>query len=254
MKLYIFNNWNNEKQVIKLESDGAAIVTEKIYDEIGRELFTTKPTKVVTSEPLLVHHNNFIKNVSPQNGTIEGLVSDLNPDDEGFPYSQTVYHKNPLGEKKVQGLPGKDFSASGKFSVKFEKITQNPFINAYFPISNGFKHRVEHLSNGSSRVLIFDKNEKKVAKYVEVPGFEHLLSTYEYDDEMRIMKILPPSYHEDAKTFEKINAVYQDGNSHLNGDQVKMQQKLGTHLKYDKRGNLIEKSTPDEGKLLISRN
>lgn len=223
------------------------IVTEKIYDKLGREFLSTKPTKIVTSEPLLVYQNDFIKKFNPEDGTIEGLVNDLNFDDEGFPYSRVIFHKNPLNEKKVQGLPGKDFSASGKFSVKHEKSTQIPFINAFFPSSLGFQHRVEKLSNGSSRVLVFDKNEKKVAKYVEVPGFEHLLSTYEYDDELRIVKVLPPSYHEAVKTFEAIDAIYRSGISHLNGEEMTMQSKLCTHFKYDNRGNLIEKKTPDEG-------
>lgn len=182
---------------------------------------------------------------------IEGLVSALNPNDEGFPYSQTVYHKDLLGERKIQGLPGKDFSASGKFSVKYEKTTQIPFIKAFFPSSHGFRHRVEKLSNGSTRVLVFNTNEKKVAKYVEVPGFEHSLSTYEYDDELRIVKVLPPSYHEAVKTFEAIDSIYQSGISQLNSEEMTLQSKLCTHFKYDERGNIIEKKTPDEGKFLI---
>lgn len=194
-----------------------------------------------------MYQNNFIKKFNPKDETIEGLVNDLNLDDEGFPYSRTVYHKNPLGEKKVQGLPGKDFSTSGKFSVKYEKNTKIPFINAFFPTSHGFKHRAEKLSNGSTRVLVFDKNETKVAKYVEVPGFEHLLSTYEYDNEKRIVKILPPRYHEAVKTFETIDAVYQDGIAHLNREELTLQSKLGTHINYDRRGNLVMKQTPDEG-------
>lgn len=247
VELHYFNNWNEEKQIIKLVNDKAVIVTEKIYDELGREFLVTKPTQMVSSGPLLAYQSDFIKKFNAQNGTMEGLVNDFNPNDEGFPYSQIVYHKNPLVEKKVQGLPGKEFSASGKFSEKYEKTTKNPFINAFFSSSHGFKYRVEKLSNGSSRILVHDKNDKKVAKYVEVPGFEHLLSTYEYDDEMRITKVLPPSYHNTVKTFEVTNEVYLSGNSHLNEGQKKLQSKLGTHFKYDKQGNLIEKSTPDEG-------
>lgn len=254
IELNIFNNWNNLLQTVKLISDESVIVTEKIYDELGREMLVTKPTKVSinSSKQLLVYHDNFIERFNPEDGLIEGLVSNLNVKDEGFPYSRIVYHKNPLSEKKVQGLPGKSFSANGKFAVSYEKETEVPFINAYFPSSHGFQLRVEILSNGSTRFLIYDKYGNKVAKYVEVPGFEHLLSTYEYDDEKRIIKILSPAYHEAVKTLEKVDAVHQGGN--LSDLEEKLQQKLGTHFKYDKRGNLIEKTTPDEGKISLFYN
>lgn len=238
------NGFGQLRQHILMDNDQNAIVTELLYDPLGRESIRTKPTRVNTQRSLFKMHKNFIKSFNPQNGKIEGIVNDLNLSSEGYPYMRIVYHKNPLHMKKISGLAGKDFNVDGRFALRYNESTKIPFINNYF---KGYKQKVEKLANGSQRILIFDQNENKIARYIRVPGFNHILSTYEYDSDNRMVKILSPAYHEAVKTFQKTGEFYQNGNEVLSENEKELQDKLGTHFKYDNHGNVVEKKTSDTG-------
>ncbi|CAG9810193.1 unnamed protein product [Chironomus riparius] len=250
IEIYYHNAFDEHQQVVKLESENSSVVTHHMYDRFGHETVKTKSTKVLksASEPLLMYHGNFIKTFDPDTGKMDGDVVALNPSDEGFPYAQTMYHRNPLNEKKKVGQPGKKFSAQSDFATSYDKTIDIPFLNAYFPENLGFKKTVENLSNGSQTVLVFDKDNNKVAKYVQVPNFDDILTTIEFDSEKRIVKILSPQYHVAAGTMTKINVVYTPGDDHLSPDEKKLQDELGIHQKYDDKGNLVEKRTPDVGR------
>jgi len=250
IEVYYHSAFDEKQQIIKLESENTAIVTHHIYDEFGHETVKTKSTKVIKSstEPLLMYHGNFIKSFDPDTGKMDGDVVKLNAQDEGFPYQQTAFQKNPLNEKQKVGQPGKQFSLHSDFATSYDKTIDIPFLNAYFPENRGFTKSVENMSNGSQTVLVFDKDGNKIAKYVQVPNFDDILTTIEFDSEGRIVKILSPEYHVAAGTMTKVGVIYTPGDDHLTPEEKKLQDVLGIHQKYDDRGNLIEKWTPDVGR------
>ena len=42
------------------------------------------------------------------------------------------------------------------------------------------------------KVLVSDDRDNQVAVYIRPPGFDHILSTYEYDEADRLVRSLPP--------------------------------------------------------------
>lgn len=250
-----FNSWGEPTQIINLESDRVAQVTETLHDNLGRRTITTKPTRMIRNESqsVVAFYEEFISNDNYDDPKsvwfthhLKGDVNKLNPKCEGFPYKRTEFEKNPSRDKQAVGLPGKEFSVIGPYSKKIKSETDIPFLLNLFPVSRGFTMYTKVTENGSKKVSVFDFREKKVADYVRVPGFDHILSINEYDTNGRIVKMLPPLFHEKANTVGREDP-WNFGNERLTEEEKNLQQVYGSHFDYDVDGNLIKKSTPDGG-------
>ncbi|XP_059612603.1 uncharacterized protein LOC132259075 [Phlebotomus argentipes] len=250
-----YNAFGDKTQEIQLEDATTAQVSEILYDALGRKSITTKTTRVHRNagQSLLAYRSDFVSNKNTYNqqsvwqtGILQGEVNRLNPSDQGVAYTRTGYAPNPLDQEQNLGLPGPDFSITGRYSTKVSQHSDLAFLDNLFPSNNGYRQRVEHTSNGSLRIFVFDQANNQVAKYVRVPSFDHLLSTYEYDTEKRLIKILPPLYHEKAETDIRLTA-WKFGEDHLSPAEKQLQYALASRFVYDKYGHLIRKITPDSG-------
>ena len=151
---------------------------------------------------------------------LRGLVHDLNPVDEGFPYSQTLYESSPLGRSLERGMPGRLFAIGGQFTWRTDHNHRpNPstdglsIVEILFPSSDGFEKKIATEPNGRKKVTVSDGRGNQVAVYIRSPGFDHILSTYEYDEADRLVRSLPPIYHEKAGTLKQaISWAQQLGN------------------------------------------
>lgn len=249
------NSFGEKVQVIRLKDSQTIEIVETLHDPLGREAINTKPTRIKRNpgEALLIYRPNFVDNKNPSNaqsvwqtGEIRGEVDVLNPQDLAFAYSRTKYAPNPLNQERVFGLPGPEFSVDGKYAVKKSDYSDISFLDNLFPRREGYYQRVEYLPNGSCKVYIYDKRKNRVAIYTRVFNYNHLLSTYEYDGNDRLVKVLPPLYHEKVNTSYKSNP-WQPGERHLSDDEKKWQAALATYFNYDQFGHLIRKTTPDTG-------
>ena len=83
-----------------------------------------------------------------------------------------------------------------------------------FPSSDGFEKKIVTEPNGRKKVtVVSDGRGNQVAVYIRSPGFDHILSTYEYDKADRLVRILRPVYHERAGTLKRrISWAQQLGN------------------------------------------
>lgn len=255
VKVEYFNAFGEKTQVINLENAETAQVTETLYDDMGREAIQTKTTRIKRSEnqSLLAYRANFVTNKhsnSPKSvwltGQLQGEVNDFNPQDQGFAYTRTQYASNPLNQGSALGLPGKDFSITGPYAMKMGQQSDIAFLSNLFPSNQGYRQQEEHTPNGSRRIQVFDKNKNQVARYVRVAGFNHLFSTFEYDDDNRLTKILPALYHEKVESAMKLTP-WQSGEEHLSAKEMEWQTKLATQYIYDENGHLKRKITPDSG-------
>ncbi|EFX70311.1 hypothetical protein DAPPUDRAFT_300516 [Daphnia pulex] len=263
------NEWGEKMQTIQLESDRSVLVSQTLYDELGRSAITTKMTRITMDDrkpgsALLAYYSDFVSGpIDPANPLsvwqthrLEGEVDRLNPFDGGVPYSRTEYEANPLNEKRVEGQPGLDFTVNGRYAKKFRTWNSSKdkidVIDNHFPTSKGFRHKMEEMPNGTKRVAVFDSQDNRVALYIYVPGYNHLLSTYEYNSKNQLIKILPPIYHDRADTFLKSGPLWPMTNTEMSGqqlspDEIYWQKTLGTYMTYDDAGRLLRKTTPDTG-------
>uniref|UniRef100_A0A905HKW2 OTU domain-containing protein n=1 Tax=Lutzomyia longipalpis TaxID=7200 RepID=A0A905HKW2_LUTLO len=250
-----FNEFGEKTQIIQLEDVTTVQVKEMLYDALGREGITTKTTRIKrkAGQPLLSYRLDFVSNANPQNsqsvwqkGMLQGEVNQLNPSDQGFAYKRTEYAPNPLNQEKILGLPGPEYSITGRCASKISEHSDIAFLNNLFPSDEGYRQKAEHTANDSLRINVFDKNNNEVAKYVRVQSFNHLLSTYEYDTENRLIKILPPLYHEKVDSARRTKP-WRAGDDHLSANEKQWQDALATRFIYDKYGHLIRKITPDSG-------
>lgn len=255
LRVEYHNAFGEKTQVIQLEDTRTILVSEILYDELGRDALSTKTTRIVhnQNQSLLAYRPDFVKNRNPSDSfsvwhtsTLQGEVDRFNPADQGFAYTQTKYASNPLNEPEILGLPGPDFAVTGRYSTKMSQDLEIAFLYNYFPVNQGYRQKVEYMPNGSNYVSVFDKNNNKVARYVRVQGYNNLLSTYEYDPENRLIKILPPLYHEKVYSFTKLTS-WRPGEYHLSNQEKEWQKALATFYFYNKYGHLIRKITPESG-------
>lgn len=250
-----YNSWGEKTQTIEYENENTVHVSEKLYDQLGRPSIEAKRTRInqKPSEALLAYYKSFVEGTNPNDensvwktGVLKGDVDRFNPECQGMPFSQVIYEKNPLNDKEITGYPGKEFSVYGPFSKQFSKLADIPFMKNLYPEGLGYRHEIEKAPNGSQTVSVFDSKKNKVAEYVKVQSFNHLLTTYEYDNENHLIKFLPPVYHEIVDSASKTEA-WKPGDKHLTDTEKQYQKLFGSFFKYDKDGHLVERTTPDTG-------
>lgn len=250
VSLEYFNGFGDKVQVLQFESDKVIQVSQTLYDELGRGVIETKPTKVSRriDQTLFAFYPEFVHNEKAtdsssvwKTGLLKGDVDTLNKDDLGVPYFRTEFDGNPLNEKIATGLPGPAHSVSGQYAKRFRNTSHGNFLSHLFPKHLGYKQEAEISPNGSEKITVVDAKKNIVARYTRVIGFSHILSTFEYDDNNKLIKILPPLYHQIAETASKTTPW----NDHLTQAERKWQETFGSHFTYDRDSRLLEKRTPD---------
>ncbi|CAF4955989.1 unnamed protein product, partial [Rotaria socialis] len=109
--------------------------------------------------------------------------------------SEVRYADNPLNEKSSTGQPGRLFRVSEIGCLKYTRDAQSSFINLLFPSTKGYSVQVCIQSNGTKQITVLNLRGNQVALYVYTNMGNNLLTTYEYNDEDRLIKVLPPAYH-----------------------------------------------------------
>ncbi|XP_062708863.1 uncharacterized protein LOC109622613 [Aedes albopictus] len=244
------NQLDEKLQEVTLEDEHTAVVTGYLYDKLGRQAITTQDarTKRSPSQPLLAYYANFVTNGNPfandspwNTGKLQGDIAEMVGE---YAFSQVMYESNPLDEKCAEGLPGSEFSVSGPFGKRFSRSTGNAFINNLFPASQNYTYQVEHKPGNVEHISVFDSKSNRIAWYVHVPKSKDLLSTYEYNDNGKLVKGLPPLYHEKVRTLQKLSSQLKS----VSEEEQALQKVLGNHVAYNNEGSEITKKTPDAGK------
>lgn len=245
--VFYFNKLGLVIQELVLQDHSSVKIRQIVYDKIDRPVLKTKWTEVIREQNMLLKYDDkFLMNASKLLSTrrAEGLVSDLNSDCEGYPYTWVTYRDDPLEEKVATGLPGKPFSVDGPYSVKFGSNPSVSSIRNLFPTNKGFRHEFELNSWGSLTITVYDKSSNKVAELVKVINHDHRLTTFEYDSNNRLLRVLPPMYHFKAKTLSKADPFFDQK---LTLAEIKMRDKWAKTYAYDAEGRLVEQSAPDSG-------
>uniref|UniRef100_A0A182T889 Uncharacterized protein n=1 Tax=Anopheles maculatus TaxID=74869 RepID=A0A182T889_9DIPT len=235
-------------QVLEYVDPSTILLREIRYDEIERPILQTKWTKVhnEADSHMFDYYENFIQTFDNSTLQLTGLVANLNPTCEGFPYTHTVYGADPTENKRMQGLPGKDYTISGKYMRAYSNVPFNFLLSSLFPEQEGFAHKAVHLPGGAVRVIVETLKGTKVAKFSKVGNYEHRLSTWRYGKNNKIQQELPPMYHYAAHTSiaERLEPFFA---ANYTTDQMALQQQWEVRYDYDESKRLMRKRTPDGG-------
>ncbi|XP_050072536.1 uncharacterized protein LOC126560624 [Anopheles maculipalpis] len=235
-------------QILEYVDPATILLREILYDEIERPILQTKWTKVHndTDAHMFDYFDDFIHTFDNTTLQISGPVANLNPTCEGFPYTQTVYGNDPTENKRMQGLPGKDYTIDGKYSRTYSYVPFNFLLSSLFPEKEGFAHKVVQLPGGAVRVIVENRKGKKVAKYSKVANYEHRLSTWRYGKNDKLQQELPPMYHYEAQTSiaQRLDSFFS---TNYTAEQTTLQQQWEVRYDYDEANRMTRKRTPDGG-------
>jgi RHS repeat-associated protein/predicted ribosomally synthesized peptide with SipW-like signal peptide len=220
------------------------IVSAQAYDALHRLDITTKAA--------MLPHPNFgflpslITNIDRVSGEMSGDIADYyrgqedRANDEGYPYSRTVFEASPLGREVKNGLPGKAFAiiqerGDGKC------VDKNPHITHYRYGCNGATGAaklpmaqygvVQHTdADGISTITLSDKRGNQVLSAtgpVAEPG-SRIITRNIFDSMGRLVQLITPA---------------QAGDHATPGEGPRLVNKMT----YDFLGHAVERRTVDGG-------
>ncbi|XP_058064689.1 uncharacterized protein LOC131214323, partial [Anopheles bellator] len=235
-------------QLVVYDDADTVRVREIWYDQVERPVMQTKWTKMRV-EPNVSHffgfYENFVTNMNDKTGIMSGIVADLHPACQGFPYTRTIYGNDPTDSKHLQGLPGKEYGVGGKYRRRYSNRPPSRWLDKIFPTTDGYYHKVGEHPGGALRLTVEDSLGNKVAKYSKVGNFEDRLTTYRYSDAAKLLQELPPLYHSTARSLAALSTPYFSRN--FTDHQKALQKIWEVKYDYDEKQRVIRKRTPDGG-------
>ncbi|KAL9705245.1 hypothetical protein quinque_008763 [Culex quinquefasciatus] len=183
------------------------------------------------TSPLIRYYEEFVDKSNPfEEGTMRGLVHDLNPALSGFPYYRYHYAKAPVAKQLQRDMPGTRGALQELRRCKVPGV-----LERMYPREEGFSAVCR-----SSSVKISDDRGNTVALYEEFAGVKARLSSFAYDAEGRMIAKFSPLYHERVETLLRGDGWKLDRNDQL-------QQQWGSWYEYDREGRVVEERGPDKG-------
>ncbi|CAF0980967.1 unnamed protein product [Brachionus calyciflorus] len=198
-KVNHLNSFNLICQSVQLESDSSVIIKEKICDELMRDSIETKPTRlfIQKNEPSLAYRHDFVTNKSFDSQTsvwqtkkLQGKINELNGSDEGFSHQRKIYSKDPLNY--IESVEFAEQLLSHKTAPKSSLNNSFEYFASLFPIQDGFVCQTSYELNGNRNIKVYDKDNNMVALFQHTNDFKDKLTTYEFDKNQNLVKILAP--------------------------------------------------------------
>ena len=189
----------NAKDIqIQVMGDNHCLVREKMYNALSAQTVETKIAGF-TDEPF-GYRPNFITAFDPITGIMTGEVSEYYPEDEGYPYSRTLYENSPLKRAIKSGLPGKEFAITEtnshvgvyRYGVEDQsKIAGVNFVKGYYLVNLVMD------SDGAKVYELKDRAGRVLAKQTDGKDEENSISNATqqvYNPKGDLVQVLPPNY------------------------------------------------------------
>lgn len=186
-----------ERQTQALDGSNC-LVSETIYDVLGRPAITTKTARFDST--LLAYRQRFVETMDWESGMLTGEVASYYPNDQGYPYSRTVFEASPLGRPLQQGIPGKAFAVgNGNPHVvtrEYGTNLQGFFAGDSYPSG---QYLVEKLTDadGTPVYTLKDLSGQTLAKKagpIEAGSEVYQISRSIYDAAGNVVKVLLPNH------------------------------------------------------------
>lgn len=162
------------------------MISEILYDELGRGYIQTKPTKVGLAS--FLYHTGFVTGFS--NNQLSGAVQSANND--YYAYTRTKYENSPLGRVIETGLPGLDFIVGSGHTSRMGYSTNGSEFSGFS--SGNYLLATSTDPNGVVSYSMKDKMGNLIAEKIDPQGISST-TTYKYDDYHNLTHIYPPNYH-----------------------------------------------------------
>lgn len=204
---------SRSQQLLHMESGSSAIMQATLYDSLGREAITVKPSRVTIGQvpDPFAYYAGYILNGSNQgsvwqNLPIEGPVNDFHPDDQGYPFARTVFEASPNQRPLKEGLPGRDFAISMIDGVENSHIATYAYgINTdqesfLFPLPPGqYTTTTLRDPDGNLSTVVSDAGGNTIGSIQQsAPHAEPVQivqSSQVYDVFGRLTASIPPNYY-----------------------------------------------------------
>ncbi|WP_421876541.1 RHS repeat domain-containing protein [Marinoscillum sp.] len=225
-------------QAISRSFDDQLMITENIYDALGRNTASTKATKInnslMTYKPALVTSYNYAT------GVTTGDVATING--ESHITANTLFDDSPLSRIVSAGSPGLEYDAFSANASTFEYGSNTLNTSSDFYMGSGVGsanvYRAKKATNpdGWKQVSFYDRmgnlvmtktDEVEVTDQSGNNNTSRLTTEYVYNDQGLVSEIRPPNYFNNPGT-----GPVED---------------WATYFSYDALGRVTSKSSPDEG-------
>lgn len=233
------------RQVQKEDGGGDVIVGQPIYDELGRDVITTRPTKFegIDNQCYLCYKPNFAI-YDWTNHSLSGEIVTQNPLDSGYSYTRKVFDNSPQSQIIEESIRfGKQNRIGSEFSTKYKvgAVSEFPELINEFGSNNYLATSVTLLDSLTKFQVSDLKGNVIMTKMGKVstgslfasanPSDQYLTTTYKYDVKGNLIEEVPPSYHS--------STVSQQVNKN----------ELITTNRFDHEGNLCGSKSCDSGTL-----
>lgn len=185
-----------ERQTQALE-EGNCLVTETVYDDLSRKAIATKTAQFENT--FFGYRQTFVENINWESGVLTGEVANYYPDDEGYPYTRTVYEASPLSRPIQQGIPGKAFAiGNGNNHIvtsEYGTNLQGFFAEDSYPSG---QYLVEKLTDADGTPIYTLKDQlgqtlAKKAGPIEAGSDVYQTTRNIYDEAGNVVKVLLPN-------------------------------------------------------------
>ncbi|MEM6720070.1 MAG: RHS repeat-associated core domain-containing protein [Bacteroidota bacterium] len=193
-----YKNGNAKDIQLQVIGDEHCLVREKIYNSLSSQTIETKITGF--ADTAFGYRPNFVTDINWTTGVMTGEVSDYYPEDEGYPYSRTLFEASPLKRPIKSGLPGKDFAITetnihvGVYRYGIEdqaRIAGIDFVKGNYLVNLVMD------SDGAKVYELKDRSRNVLAKQTgSTDETTAIISATQqvYDYKGNLVQVLPPNY------------------------------------------------------------
>jgi RHS repeat-associated protein len=201
------------------------IVSEIVYDNLGRPVIKTKNGKYENSFP--VYKQDFVTDFNWDTGVMYGDISSFYPDDNGYPYNRIEYENNPLSRISESSIPGENFSIESGNTMKYDYLSQDSY----------YVTEITDQDNINNFIIndLLGRTKKKVQ---DAEGLE-LITEYIYNSSGYLEQIRLPNFFEPPSGSSAEDWTIDMAYDHFGNMTLQETPDVGlTQAKYDKTGRI----------------
>ena len=186
------------RQTQAQESDNQILVSQTLYDNLGRAEATTKTTRINTSSGFS-HRNGFTEYTLPSNKQLGGSLHYYNQADSKYAYYRTKFEASPLGRSIGQGMPGTALRIGSGHTNRtnyYNNSTQGMGQTVGGKNYPGSAYSVIKSTDadGHSSWVMTDKMGNVIREKAQKSSSKTVQTAYRYDQYGRVSKIYHPNY------------------------------------------------------------